>query len=133
MLRSVIVWCAIIPIAIANGALRDLLIAPRAGDALAHVISTVLLCGAILVWTWLTVGWIEPADARTAVRIGLFWLALTVAFEFLAGHFVFGTPWRRLLADYDLAAGRIWVLVPVTTAIAPWLAARSNGLAKSAA
>jgi hypothetical protein len=84
-------------------------------------------------WTWLTFGWLHAADARAAVRIGLLWLALTVAFEFLAGHFVFRTPWHRLLADYNLAAGRIWVLVPVTTAIAPWLAARSGRLLKRAA
>lgn len=126
ILRSLLVWCAIIPIAIANGAVRDVLIAPRVGEASAHVISTSLLCVAILGWTWLTIAWIRPADGRASVRIGCFWLALTVAFEFLAGHFVFGTPWARLVADYNLTEGRIWVLVPATTAIAPWLALRSS-------
>jgi hypothetical protein len=132
MLRSLLIWCAIIPIAIANGAVRDLLIAPRTGDAPAHVVSTVLLCGAILLWTWLTIGWVRPVDTRAAVRIGLVWLAVTVAFEFLAGHFVFRTPWHRLLADYNLAAGRIWVLVPATTAIAPVAAWWGKWLNKAA-
>ena len=32
-------------------------------------------------------------------------------FELGFGHWVAGHPWSRLLADYDLLAGRIWVLV----------------------
>ena len=128
MTRALVILCAFVPIAIANGAVRDLLIGPAVGEAIAHVISTMLLCLAILGWTWLTIGWMRPADVRAAVRIGLLWLALTVAFEFLAGRFVFGTSWQRLLADYDLAGGRVWLLVPVTTALAPWLAARSRRL-----
>jgi hypothetical protein len=124
LIRAVAVWCAIVPFAVANGAVRDLLIAPRVGVTAGHVTSTALLCLAILGWTSLTIGWIRPAGSRGAVRIGVGWLGLTVAFEFLAGHYVFGTPWARLFADYDVAQGRVWILVLVTTAAAPWLAAR---------
>jgi hypothetical protein len=123
-IRAIAVWCAIVPFAIANGAVRDVLIAPRVGVTAGHVISTALLCLAILGWTWLTIGWIRPAGSRGAVRIGVGWLGLTMAFEFLAGHYIFGTPWARLVADYDVAQGRVWILVPLTTAVAPWLAAR---------
>ena len=125
-IRATVVWCALVPFAVANGAVRDLLIAPRAGVAAGHVLSTVLLCLAILGWTWLMIGWIRPAGSRGAIRIGVGWLGLTVAFEFLAGHYVFGTPWAQLLADYDVAQGRAWILVPLTTAVAPWLAARGR-------
>ena len=44
------------------------------------------------------------------------------AFELLAGHYLFGNSWGRLLEDYNLLRGRIWVLVLVTTAVAPVLA-----------
>jgi hypothetical protein len=44
---------------------------------------------------------------------------LTLAFEFLAGHYLFGDPWERLLAEYNVARGRFWVLVPITTLLAP--------------
>ena len=127
-LRSFLVWCAIVPIAILNGAVRVVLIAPGVGDPVAHVISTLLLCLAIFALTWLTIGWIGPADLRQAAAIGLGWLVLTIAFEFLAGHFVFGTAWSRLIADYDLMQGHIWIFVPVTTAMAPWLASRGRHL-----
>jgi hypothetical protein len=51
--------------------------------------------------------------------IGAVWLALTLAFEFLAGHYLFGSSWERLLADYDLLRGRVWILVLLATLFAP--------------
>jgi hypothetical protein len=46
---------------------------------------------------------------------------MTVAFELLAGHYLFGNTWERLLADYNVLRGRIWVLVLITTFLAPRL------------
>jgi hypothetical protein len=127
-LRAVAVWSAMVPIAIANGAMREILIVPAAGQAAGHLISTIMLCSAILLVTWMTIGWMRPANLRDAAWIGIGWLALTLAFEFLAGHYVFGTPWYRLVADYNLAEGRVWILVPITTALAPWLTGRARHL-----
>jgi hypothetical protein len=45
-----------------------------------------------------------------------------VAFEFLAGHYWFHASWSALFADYNLAQGRIWILVLVTTLLAPVVA-----------
>ncbi len=126
--RAVIVWAAILVAAIANGALRQGVLIPRLGDGPAHVVSTLLLSAVVFVVTWLTIGWMGPGSAAEAWRLGLFWVALTVAFEFLAGHYVFGTPWARLVADYDVLAGRVWVLVLISTLIAPIIAARAKGL-----
>ena len=53
--------------------------------------------------------------------MGVLWLAVTLAFEFLAGHYLFGDPWERLLAEYNVARGRLWVVVPITTLLAPVL------------
>ena len=125
-LRAMTVWFGIVPIAIANGAVREILIVPAAGPAAGHVISTITLCAAILLVTWLTIGWMRPASLRDAARIGALWLALTLAFEFLVGHYLFGTSWTRLLADYNLAGGRVWILVPITTALAPLLIASTR-------
>ena len=58
----------------------------------------------------------------------LLWLAMTLGFEFGAGHFLFKKPWTELLLDYNLSKGRIWVLVPVVTVLAPWWMARLRGL-----
>jgi hypothetical protein len=128
MMRAFGVWVLIVPIAVINGGIREGLITPRTGDTAGRAISTVMLCAAIFVLAWLTIGWMRPTSARDVWRIGALWVALTLAFEFLAGHYVFGTPWPQLLEDYNVFRGRIWVLVLITTAIAPWLAAQSRGL-----
>jgi hypothetical protein len=123
-LRALNVWLLQLALAIVNGLFREAVLIPRLGTASAHVVSTLLLCCAILVITWLTIRWIGVARAGDALRIGLLWVSLTLAFEFGAGHYLFGHPWERLLADYDVASGRIWPLVLVTTLCAPALARR---------
>lgn len=52
-----------------------------------------------------------PIERRGALKVGALWLVLTLAFEFLAGHYLFQKPWAVLLQDYDLSWGRIWVAV----------------------
>lgn len=119
LLRSVAAWGLLVVIAVANGALREYLLAPRLGAQAGHVVSTIVLCAAIFVVALLTVRWIGPRGRRDAVLIGATWLALTLAFEFLAGHYLFGNSWEKLFADYNLPRGRVWILVPLVTLFAP--------------
>jgi hypothetical protein len=126
--RALAIWVGILVLASLNGAVRDLALTPRWGDPLARAVSTIALCGLIALVTWLTIGWIHPATTRGALAIGLLWVALTLAFEFLAGHYLFHKPWSTLLADYDVRRGRIWVAVLVATFLAPLLLARGRGL-----
>ncbi|PTD93872.1 hypothetical protein C9439_05700 [archaeon SCG-AAA382B04] len=53
------------------------------------------------------------------VLIGTFWFILTIFFEFIFGHYVMGHLWNKLLADYNILKGRIWILVLLTTLVAP--------------
>ncbi|MGK2961482.1 MAG: hypothetical protein ACSLFK_04955 [Gemmatimonadaceae bacterium] len=117
--RAIAVWFGIMLLAITNGAVRESLVTPRFGPQQGHVISTLLLASAIVAVAFITIRWIGPANAAQAWRAGIMWLAFTLAFEFLAGHYVFGTPWETILADYNLLEGRIWPLVPLATLIAP--------------
>jgi hypothetical protein len=126
--RTLLVWLVLLVLAVVNGALREFMLRPRLGDAAGHAVSTLTLCLAILLLSWLTIRSIGPRSSRDAWAIGGVWLALTLAFEFLAGHYLFGNPWSRLLADYDVLRGRIWVLVLVTTALAPIVTAQLRGL-----
>lgn len=123
LLRAAVIWCGILVLASLNGAGRDLLLLPRLGDPAARAISTIVLCGLVLLVTWRTIRWISPRSRGEALTVGLLWVVLTLAFEFLAGHYLFHKPWTALLADYDVRSGRIWILALLTTLIAPvWLA-----------
>jgi len=127
-LRWLVVWCVFVVLAIMNGGFRDAVVTPRLGEFGGHITSTALLCGAIFAVTWFTIDWVRPLTSSDALLIGGGWAVMTVAFEFLAGHYVFGSAWTTLLADYDLLAGRVWVLVLVTLAFAPLLAARARAV-----
>ena len=125
--RALIIWLALLVVAVANGGFREAVLIPRLGPHTGHIVSTVMLCVAILIVTHLAVAWVHPGSRGDTIAIGLAWLALTLAFEFGFGR-ARGKPWAELLADYDVLRGRIWVLVLITTAVAPYLAARARGL-----
>jgi hypothetical protein len=128
IMRALIIWCVLLGLAVLNGALREAVLIPRVGDVTGRALSTVTLSAAIVLLTWLSLSWMHPVSLRDAWSIGGLWLALTLAFEFLAGHFLFRKRWRELLADYNIFAGRIWILVLVITALAPYLVASARGL-----
>ncbi|HNE79696.1 MAG TPA: hypothetical protein PKH36_01240 [Flavobacteriales bacterium] len=126
--KAIILWFVLMVLAILNGTVRVKFIIPHTGLTAGLAISTVMLCMLILFTTWLTIRWMGPADPQQAWGLGLLWLAMTLGFEFGAGHFLFKKPWTELLLDYNLSKGRIWVLVPVVTVLAPWWMARLRGL-----
>ena len=127
-LRSLVVWCAFVVLAVINGGFRDAVLTPRLGEHESHVIGTITLCTAILIVTWLTINWIRPAKSTDALLIGGVWVLMTVAFEFLVGHYIFRTSWARLLSDYDVLGGRVWLLVLATVAFAPLTMARARNV-----
>jgi hypothetical protein len=94
---------------------------------MARALSTVMLCGVILLVTWYTIRWMGTQNARQALAVGALWLVLTLCFEFGAGRYA-GKPWPVILGDYDVTRGRIWVLVPIITFVAPYWVGRMRGL-----
>ncbi len=128
ILRSLAVWLLILVLAVLNGAVRDGWLVPRLGDPLARALSSVTLSALVFLTTFATVSWIRPVTARQAWWLGTLWVVLTLAFEFLAGHYAFRRSWSELLVDYNLRQGRIWVLVLVTTFVSPWSTARLRHL-----
>ena len=117
--KYLIGWLPLVVIGILNGVIRGMVYEKYVGDLTAHQIST--LTGIILmgcyIW-WLAGRW-EIGSSSQAIIIGLIWLGLTIAFEFLFGHYIVGHPWSRLFHDYNLLKGRIWVLVLIWIAVAP--------------
>jgi hypothetical protein len=106
-------------LAIANGAFRAALLIPWMGEIWGRIVSTVMLCAIIATVAFWTVRWIGPRSNSDAWVVGGLWVVLVLAFEFGAGHYLFRQPWEQLLADYDVARGRVWILVPLITLVAP--------------
>lgn len=117
--RAVSVWLVLLVVAVLNGAIRAVLLEPRMTDLQAHQISCLTGSGLILTLTCLLSRWLNTASVFASLLVGLLWAGLTVAFEFAFGRFVAQATWDRLLADYNLRAGRLWVLVLATILFAP--------------
>jgi hypothetical protein len=128
ILRAVLIWFGLLVLAILNGGFREGVLVPRLGRGAGQAVSTVMLSTLIVAAGWVSLPWIEPRTLQDAWTIGLLWVALTLAFEFLAGHFVFGKTWPELLADYNLLAGRIWIMVLIVTLMTPIVAFTRRGL-----
>ena len=113
-------WFALPFLAIFNATLRELIYKKPLGDLAAHQISTAtgIIFFAIVFYLIFKRWKIE--SVQHAIIIGLVWLVLTIIFEFGFGHYVMGSPWEKLLHDYNLAEGRVWGLFLVWITIAPY-------------
>ncbi len=121
MLRIVAIWLLLAGLAIANGALREIVLVPAVGSYPAHCLSTLLLVVLVLAVSGVSLRFLRIETPDSAWRVGAIWLLLTLGFEFLAGHFLFGNPWSKIFHDYNLAAGRVWIFVPLATIVGPRL------------
>lgn len=121
LLRYVLAWFALLVLAVANGALRQFTFGKRMSELRAHQLST--LTGSVLIgiFIWLVIRTWPPSSSGQALLIGLIWLVLTVTFEFFMGLVLARRPLRQVLHDYNLAAGRVWVLFLIWLTLAPWV------------
>ena len=119
--RYLAAWVPMVFIAVANGALREAWLMPRLGELHGRQISTLLLLVFFALYIGLVFRLWPLGSSRQALAVGAAWLALTLVFEFALGRFVSGLAWRDMLAEYDLTAGRLWALVPLWVAIAPYV------------
>lgn len=125
LLYSVGVWVILVFLAILNAVLREGVISPALGDYAGHVLSSIILSVIIFIVAYLFLRSLSQVfTGQELLLIGFLWLVLTVAFEFLFGHYVMGQSWSALLSDYNIFKGRVWILVLISTFISPTLAGK---------
>lgn len=124
LLHVIGMWLLFVVLAILNGTLRVYVIIPAAGDYVGHVISSIILSAVIFAGTYFFVKKKNLAATNFLLSIGILWLLMTIAFEFVFGHYVMNHPWEKLLADYNFFKGRVWILVLLATLFSPILSGR---------
>lgn len=125
LLYTIGIWFIFMILAIINAIVREAVYAPKLGEHAGHVISTIIFIVLIFAVVYLFLTNIQvDYTQKDLLMIGTIWLIGTIAFEFLAGHYVFGNSWERLLADYNLLKGRVWSLVLVAVFSAPYFVDR---------
>ena len=113
-------WFVLMILAIFNALLRTEGYGPYMSELQAHQLSTIIFIFMIIGVIFILVKHGElKLDSYHAVLIGVIWLVFTIVFEFIAGHYIFGNSWNRLINDYNIFNGRVWSLVLVTILFAP--------------
>ena len=119
--RYLLAWLLMVPLGILNGTLRQFTYGRIVPELRAHQLSTLTGIMAFAAYVWLVDRQWPFASASDALLVGPIWVVLTVAFEFTFGRLVAKLPWQRLLQDYNLAAGRLWLLLLAALAFLPLL------------
>ena len=114
-------WIGMVIIAILNGTVREKIYGPVMRELSAHQLSTFIGLILLGIYIWILTGIYRIESSNQALVIGGMWFIMTILFEFVFGHFIVKHPWSKLFHDYNLLKGRVWLLVPIWTAIAPYV------------
>lgn len=121
LIRYILAWFLLLALAVANGVLRQSTFGKAMPELRAHQLSTLIGSVLIGIAVWFIIRVWPPSSSRQAVAIGFIWLVLTVAFEFFMGLVLAGRPLPQVLYDYNILAGRVWVLFLIWLTVAPRL------------
>lgn len=116
--------------AIANGVLREKFLGAVLGATVALPVSGILLALMIFAMSWLFAPLIGHVDRRAWLAVGLWWVGLTLAFEYLFGYFVAGMSLHEINRVFDLSSGNLFLLALLAAGLSPRLAAGLRGLVK---
>jgi len=117
----IITWFGLLIVAIINGTIRDFTYQKKICEHKGHQVSTITLLIFISLYCYFIFNLWKLESETEAIIVGIIWLVLTLAFEFLFGHFVSKKEWKVLFKDYNILKGRLWILIPLWTAIVPYL------------
>jgi hypothetical protein len=86
-----------------------------------HQLSTLTLMIWMSLYSWFIYSMLKINQIYEAWMVGIAWLILTILFEFLAGHYIFKNPWKKLMHDYNIIRGRLWGVFIVFITVLPYL------------
>ncbi len=121
------IWLIILVCAVLNGAMREFVLLPAFGRPAAFVVSGIVLSVAIVVVALVLVPKLGSLTPARALYLGVFWLGLTVTFEFGFGKIVQSRTWEELVEPYKFRGGNIWPIVLLVVTLAPLIAVRIRG------
>lgn len=118
-MRYVVAWILMVFIAIANGALRQLAFAKTMSEARAHQLSTLIGSVVIGAFIWFIIRTYPPSSNSQALSIGMVWGVSTIIFETFMGLLLQHRSVRAILHEYNVFAGRVWLLFLIWLIVAP--------------
>ena len=128
LLKGTGIWFVIVIAAILNGTFREKILVPVIGSSMALPVSGILLAVLVFLVAFMLVSSIGSSETKVYILLGLFWVLLTLSFEFLFGHFIVGRSWHEIMQVFNVKKGDLFIVVLAITGISPWLAAKARGI-----
>lgn len=128
VLKSLWIWVAIIPLAIINGIMRESVLVPLIGESYALPMSGISLCIMIFGVCLFGIPRLGPGSSRTYGIMGVLWVLMTIAFEFVFGMWGAGKSFAELIKAYDITTGNLWSMIVLFVGVSPLLTAKIKRL-----
>lgn len=93
--------------------LMDLVYEPAWGVLVAHQIGMSTRIVYIFIFAYLLLRYVKKYETKDLIHVGLLWLGLSLAFEWL-GSFALGRPVDEILIGWNVLAGYMWPFVLLT-------------------
>jgi hypothetical protein len=122
LLSAIIAWVLLLIVAILNAGLRTNILDKKLSELRSHQASSLIFMSLLLVGSVVFAMFMSPiATLADLMVVGLMWMLSTIIFEFMFGHYVMKHSWQRLIDDYNLLKGRLWLLILVVILVGPVL------------
>lgn len=120
-LYAILIWLLIIPLAILNGGLRNNVLYKLGNVALP--LSGIILSICIFAVAFLLIPQIKNCRKKDYFIFGSIWFVLTNLFD-LSMYISNGEGFVDLLKSYNFMTGNLWILVTISTFLAPIFAGK---------
>ena len=114
-------WLIILPFMIVNGIFRELVMKQLVPAQVAEIMSVAIAIAILLVLTRYLLRPLAGKSVPQLVRASVTLVVMTVAFEFVFGHYVDQKSWSELAANYEVWNGKLWPVALAVIAFVPFL------------
>ena len=122
--KTAMLWFIIAVFAIGNGILRESVFVPYFGETVALPLSGITLSIIIFALTYLMFGLIGKKEDYVYLTIGIQWVAMTLIFEFVFGHYILKKSWIELFQVFNVLEGNLFLVALITSLVSPLLVSR---------
>lgn len=123
-IKSFFIWLFFGVLASVNGFVREIFLDTHFGEAFSLPLSGITFSFFVFIVTVLLLPYIGHAEEKQYTLIGVFWVVLTMIFEYFFGHFFMGFSSSEVLNVYKFWNGDLFVLVLFVMGISPRVSAK---------
>ncbi len=129
VIKLLFFWFLMVVCAILNGVFREKVLGHYLllNDKISLPLSGVLLSLLVFIISYIAIEHVTKKTMFTYIGIGIFWVLLTLVFEYGFGYFMLGKSWSEISTVFNVQQGNLFVLVLLVTLLAPLVSAYFKG------